>query len=174
MFIHVDNVPFYSQFQDIPQVEWRREGCGVASLAMQLEFYTSKPVSVTKLLLEALEFGAYTKDVGWNHKRLAALADLYGLSGKNYDFWNATDDAAFNKLKEFLAGGPVMVSIHNKFNPKTTLGHLIVVVGIHDGTVVYHDPAYGIKKDRNISESDFLKGWKRRFIVVRERAEVTK
>ncbi len=169
MFIHFDNVPFYSQFRDIPAIEWKKEACGIAALAMEMEFFKPKSVSVTKLLLEALDAGAYTTDVGWNHKKLSALAELYGLAGKNYDLWNSASDAAFTKFKELLTGGPVIVSIHNKFNPAATLGHLVVVVGIEDGTIFYHDPAYGNKIERKITENDFLKGWKKRFITVREK-----
>lgn len=170
MFIHFDNVPYYSQFQDIPRIEWQSEGCGVASLAMELEYYRPKGVSVTKVLLQALEFGAYTPDVGWKHKELSALAELYGLSGKNYDFTGADNATAFSRFKDFLASGPIIVSIHNKFNPKATLGHLVVVVGMtEDGVISYHDPAYGNKTERKISQSDFLRGWKKRFITVREK-----
>ncbi len=74
--IHFDNVLFYSQFQDIPNIEWRSAGCGIASLAMVMEFFTPKSkVSVTKLLLQALDLGAYKPDVGWKHKELSALAE---------------------------------------------------------------------------------------------------
>ncbi len=174
MLIHFDNVPFYSQFQDIPSVEWRSAGCGIASLAMEMEFFKPKnKVSVTKLLLQALDFGAYTADVGWKHKELAALAELYGLTGKNYDLIALNNQTAFDQFKDFLIGGPIIVSIHNKFNPKAALGHLVVVTGIEDGMIFYHDPAYGNKTERKISEKDFLRGWKKRFIVVREKTRVT-
>jgi len=169
MFIHFDKVPFYSQFQDIPAVEWQHEGCGIAALAMEVEFFKPKSVSITTLLLQALDSGAYTTDVGWKHKELAGLAGLYGLTGKNYDLANADNETAFGRFKELLVGGPMIVSIHNKFNPKATLGHLVVVTGIDNGTILYHDPAYGNKTERKITENDFLKGWKRRFITVREK-----
>ncbi|TSC83259.1 MAG: Uncharacterized protein G01um101419_89 [Parcubacteria group bacterium Gr01-1014_19] len=174
--IHYDNVPFYSQFQDIPQVEWQSSACGIASMAMAMEFYQPKSVSVPKLLLQALDLGAYKPGIGWKHKELSALAELYGLTGKNYDFANLDNQTVFNRFKDFMKVGPVIVSIHNKFNPKATLGHIVVVTGMADGMIFYHDPASGNKIEKKISESDFLKGWKRRFIVVREKtmAEKTK
>ena len=169
MVIHFDSVPHYSQFQDIPAIEWQSSGCGVASLAMALEFYKPKMgrVSVTNLILQALEFGAYQTNVGWKHKELAALAGLYGLTGKNYDLSELDNRSAFEQFKSVLADGPVIVSIHNKFNSKNTLGHLVVVTGIENDVVFYHDPA-GNQKEKAISAGVFLGGWKKRFIVVRE------
>lgn len=170
MDIHYDNVPFYSQFQDVPRIEWQGKACGIASLAMAMEFYKPKSVSVTKLLLQALDFGAYQINAGWKHQELSALAELYGLSGKAYDFAKLDNRSAFNEFKTVLKDGPVIVSIHNKFNPKSGLGHLIVVTGINDNAVFYHDPA-GNGKEKAISASGFLSGWKQRFIAVRERAQ---
>ena len=171
MIIHFDNVPFYSQFRDIPRIEWRSESCGIASLAMALEFYKPNSVSVPKLLVEALKFGAYQPGVGWKHSQLASLAGLYGLVGTSYDFSKMGNQAAFNEFKQFLGGGPMVVSIHNKFNPKASLGHLVVVTGIENDIVYYHDPA-GNGKEKAISISGFLAGWKKRFITVREKQEV--
>ncbi|MEK7640801.1 MAG: C39 family peptidase [Patescibacteria group bacterium] len=170
--IYYDNVPFYSQFQDIPQVEWQSSACGIASMAMVMEFYKPKSVSVSNLLLQALDLGAYKPGIGWKHKELSALAGLYGLSGKNYDYMHLDNQTVFGKFKDFMKVGPVIVSIHNKFNPKATLGHIVVVTGMENGMIFYHDPASGNKIEKKISEADFLKGWKRRFIVVRAKTPV--
>ena len=172
MIIHFDNVPFYSQFQDIPQVEWKMEGCGIASLAMEAGFYTQKKISVPELLNRAIDSGAYAPGVGWKHAQLAALAELYGLTGQNYDLSDLGSAAALSQLESFLLNGPVIASIHNKFNPKATLGHLIVVTGLDNDAVFYHDPAYGQKTERSISLAKFMQGWKQKIIVVR--AKVTK
>ncbi len=170
MIIHFDNVPFYSQFQDMPRVEWRQESCGIASMAMELGFFKAKSVPLTKLLLQALDLGAYTTE-GWKHKELSALAGLYGLQGKNYDYASSTNEAAFSEFKNLLGAGPIIVSIHNKFNPRATLGHLVVVTGINEDTIFYHDPASS-KTEKSVSTANFLKGWKKRFITVREKEVV--
>jgi uncharacterized protein YvpB len=171
MIIHYDNVPFYSQFQDIPRVEWQKKGCGIASLAMAIEFYKPNSVAIMQLLAEAIEAGAYQPGVGWKHKQLSSLVENYGLEGKNYDFSKTGNLAAFDRFKYFLSEGPVIVSIHNKFNPKATLGHIVVVTGMDNGFIHYHDPA-GMKVEKKISTAGFLKGWKRRFIVVREKPQL--
>lgn len=172
MMIHFDNVPFYSQFQDIPRIEWQQEGCGIASMAMAMEYLKPKSVSsLTALILQAVNSGAHTTE-GWKHKELAALAGLYGLSGKNYDFSDSGNPVAFDEFKKSLGGGPIIVSIHNKFDPKATLGHLVVVTGIDGEAITYHDPASGTKVEKTISTENFLKGWKKRWITVRERAPI--
>ena len=162
---HYD-VPFYSQFQDIPGVEWQKKGCGIAALAMAIEFYKPNSVAVMQLLAESIEAGAYQPGIGWKHKQLSSVVENYGLEGKNYDFSKLGNLAAFERMKYFLQDGPVVVSIHNKFNPKATLGHIVVVTGIENGFIHYNDPA-GMKVEKKISTSNFLKGWKKRFIVVR-------
>ncbi len=169
MTIHFDNVPFYSQFQDISRPEWRGQSCGIASMAMAIEFYKPKSFSITKLLSQAINSGAYDPAVGWKHQQLAELADRYGLVGTNYDFSEADNETALNNLEAALKEGPVVVSIHNKFDPRATLGHIVVLTGFENEFMLYNDPA-SAKVEKKISTLDFLKGWKKRFITVREKA----
>src|SRR3989344_2216354 len=53
--IRHENVPFYSQFEDIYLKEWQKLGCGIAALAMAIEFHKPDSVSVMDLLFEAIE-----------------------------------------------------------------------------------------------------------------------
>ncbi|TSC89236.1 MAG: Uncharacterized protein G01um10143_617 [Parcubacteria group bacterium Gr01-1014_3] len=168
--IYYDNIPHYSQFLDIPRVEWRAEGCGIAALAMEIEFYKPKSVSIPSLLSQAIKSGAHELGVGWKHKQLADLAELYGLDGINYDLTGMSKQEAFGEFKDRLAEGPVIVSVHNKFDPRAALGHMVVVTGMDNGYVFYHDPAYDNKIAKMISEKGFMKGWKQRFITVREKS----
>lgn len=158
-------VPFYSQFQDITLSEWQKLGCGVASLAMVVNYYKPDSASVMALLNRGIASGAYQDSVGWKHAELAALANKYGLSSQVYDFYKLNNEAAFDKFLELLKDGPVIVSIHNKFDPRATLGHIIVATGYENGEVIYNDPTYG--PDKRISLDGFLNGWKRRLIIVR-------
>src|SRR3989344_8293245 len=48
----VRTVPFYSQFSDIRDAKWQKLGCGIADLAMLIEFYKPGMVSVNTLLKE--------------------------------------------------------------------------------------------------------------------------
>ncbi len=162
------NVPFHSQLTEIKTYEWQQQGCGIASLAMAIDYYKPNTVSVNKLLTQAIVSGAYVPNVGWKHTELAALAGKYGLVGKTYDFSKTSNQTAFAELKDLLNDGPVIVSIHNKFDPKATLGHIVVVTGLDEQNVYYNNPALRTPGGSQISIADFLKGWKRRFITVRE------
>ncbi len=47
-------VPFYSQFSDITSATWQKVGCGIASLAMLIEYYNPGVVTVDTLLEEGI------------------------------------------------------------------------------------------------------------------------
>ena len=158
-------VPFYSQFQDIPAIEWQKKGCGIASLAMAIGFYKPDAVSITTLLKEGLVSGAYVKNVGWSHKGLTDLVTNYGLIGEIHDFTKLKAQKALDGLRDVIDKGPVVASIHNKFDPSATLGHLVVLTGYDDQFIFYNDPSG--TSDRKISNANFLRGWKRRVISVR-------
>lgn len=159
-------VPFFSQFTDITSPEWKKVGCGVASLAMIIDYYRTETISVDKLLKAGITAKAYDYNAGWTHAGLIALAKNYNLSGKTYDLSKKGSKAAFESFKTYLATGPLMASVHYKFDPKSTIPHLVVINGIKDGMVHYNDPA-SKSGDRQISTADFLKAWKMRFIVIR-------
>ncbi len=162
----VFDVPFYSQLRDIRSVEWRKLGCGIASLAMVIEFYRPGSVSVNTLLKEGIAEGAYSKNAGWTHKGLALLAGQYDLKGKAYDLSGLETASAFAQFKKILKDGPVIASVFSKFDPKSPLPHLVVINGIAGGRVYYNDPA-GFTAEKNISVADFMRGWKKRFIVIK-------
>lgn len=166
----IPQVPFYSQFQDIKPLAWQKVGCGIASLAMIIEYYKPDTVSVNKLLTEAIASGAYNTNNGWIHKDLISLSKKYGLDGNSYDLSKLNNKEAFAKFKTILNDGPIITSIHYKFDPTSTVPHLIVIDGIDEDIVYYNDPALKTGK-KTISTDNFLKGWKKKFIVVRPIAE---
>ena len=159
-------VPFYSQFKDIQAAAWQKIGCGVTSLAMVIDYYKPDAVSVDALLKQGIAEGAYLKSAGWTYKGLIQLSQKYGLDGKSYDLGTLTGDAAFTQLKAYLKDGPVIASVHYKFDPKSTIPHLVVINGVDNGVIYYNDPA-AKTGEKQISATDFLKGWKKRFIVIR-------
>ncbi len=162
-------VPFYSQFADISSPKWRGVGCGIASLAMLIEYYEPGAVTVDELLAQGIDAGAFLPNAGWKHRDLVNLSRRYGLDGNNYDLSGESKSAAYATLKRHLADGPVMVSVHYKFDPKSTIPHLAVINGIADGKVYHNDPAG--KKSGVVSEAEFLAAWKKRFIVIRPATE---
>jgi len=163
---NIPDVPFYSQFQDIDSPKWQKLGCGIASLAMLIEFYQPGSVSVDILLDEGIAAGAFINGAGWSHRGLASLAGQYGLKGTNYDFAKSDMDTAFTQLEKYLKDGPVIASVHYKLEPTNPIPHLVVVNGISGNTVYYNDPA-AESGGKRISVENFLKAWKKRFIAVR-------
>jgi uncharacterized protein YvpB len=163
--VTIPNVPFYSQFKDITSPKWQKVGCGVASLAMVIDYYNPDAVSVNALLARGIAAGAYS-DAGWTYTGLISLSKKYGLDGNAHDLSGIDSTSALSKIKSFLNGGPVIASIHYKFDPKSTIPHLVVINGIKDEVVYYNDPA-AKTGEKQISVSDFQKGWKKRFIVIR-------
>ncbi len=163
--ISIPNVPFYSQFADISSPKWQKVGCGIASLAMVIDFY--KPaVSVDKLLTQGISLGAYNSAIGWSHQGLISLSAKYGLKGIAYELSSLSQSSAFSKFKKSLATGPVMASVHYKMDPKNPIPHLVVIDAIKNGIVYYNDPAASMAK-KQISVASFLKAWKQNFIVIR-------
>lgn len=162
------SVPFYSQFKDISSAKWQKVGCGIASLAMVIDYY--KPaVPVDTLLSEAVALNAYS-DAGWTYSGLIATSKKYGMKGTAYDLGKSSATAAYTQFTTALAAGPVIASVHYKFDPKSTIPHLVVITSIKDGVVYYNDPA-ATGGGRTISVADFQKAWKQRYIVIRPVSE---
>ncbi|MCA9357286.1 C39 family peptidase, partial [Candidatus Kaiserbacteria bacterium] len=159
-------VPFYSQFTDISAPEWRGVGCGIASLAMLIEFYEPNQVSVDALLKQGIANGAFLKDAGWTHAGLINLSRKFGLAGESYSLADSSMEMAFHKLESVLEDGPVMASVHYTFDPQNPIPHLVVVNGVSDGKVYYNDPAEEAGGS-SISIAKFKSAWKKRYIEIR-------
>ncbi len=164
--VEIPEVPFYSQFSDIQFPEWKGKSCGVASLAMIVNFYKPSATLPQILLEDGLASGAYLKNAGWLHSGLINLSKQYGLKGASYELSGLSKETAFEKFKTFLKEGPVMASIFYEFDPQSPIPHLVVINGISDGKIYYNDPAE-TSGGKNISIEKFLIGWKQRFIVFR-------
>ncbi len=162
----VPNVPFYSQFADVSSASWKKVACGITSLAMIISYYKDTAVSVDKLLAEGVAEGAYLKNAGWTYAGLINVAQNHGLEGETHDLQGQSSTRALANLKDSLDDGPVIASIHYKFDPKSTIPHLVVINAIIGDTVYYNDPA-ATTGQKQISIANFLKGWKKRFIIVR-------
>ncbi len=162
----VQRVPFFSQFTDITSPAWQKVGCGITDLTMLIHYYRpDASVTVDQMLTKGIAAGAYDYTAGWTYRGLINLGKPYGLTGTWYTL-PGDSSAALERFKLLLADGPVILSVHYKFDPKSTIPHLVVINGIKDGTVYYNDPAT-TKGTKEISLADFLKGWKRKVIVIR-------
>lgn len=159
-------VPFFSQFADISSPSWKKIGCGIASLAMLIEYNKPGSVTVDTLLAEGIASDAYIDGVGWSHGGLADLASEYGLIGKAYDLAQQNMHSAIAQLESALEQGPVIASVYYTFDPQSPIPHLVVINGIEDDTVSYNDPAEP-RGGGTISKEEFVRAWKKRFIEVR-------
>lgn len=159
-------VPFFSQFDDISYPSWRKVGCGVAGLAMLIEYYEPGVTTVDTLLGKGIDTGAYLDHAGWTHNGLVNLARGYGLTGAPHDYGPKSMDIAFAALAGALDEGPVMASVYYTFEFGNPIPHLVVVNDIVDDTVYYNDPAEP-EGGGSISVEDFKTAWKKRFIEIR-------
>lgn len=155
-------VPFFSQFKDITSPKWQKVGCGIASLAMIIEYYKPDSVSVDTLLTEGIAEGAYS-DAGWTYKGLIDVSRKYGFSGESHDL--AGNSSAFTEFEKAVKKGPVIASVYYTFEPGNPIPHLVVVSKIEGDTVYYNDPAEQ-EGGGHISIQAFKKAWKQRYIEV--------
>lgn len=162
----VRTVPFYSQFADISAPEWQGVGCGIASVAMLIDYYVDTVIDVDALLADGRAAGAYLPHAGWTHQGLIDLAAAYGLTGETVSLAHLTEAAALTELEREVTEGPVMVSVHYTFEPTNPIPHLAVVTEITDGLVHYNDPAEAAG-DGTISLERFSAAWKQRYISIR-------
>ncbi len=160
-------VPFYSQFKDISSAKWQKVGCGIASLAMIIDYYKPGQMSsVDKLLEEGISNGAYLNGTGWIHNGLINVSKEYGLNGTAYDLSYKNTNDALNELEKDLDNGPVIASVHYTFDPQNPIPHLVVLNKIEGDNLYYNDPSE-TSGGKSISVQDFIKGWKKRYIVIR-------
>lgn len=159
-------VPFYSQFSDISKVGWQKVGCGIASLAMLIDFYSNEDVSVDGLLERGIASGAYLDNAGWIHSGLINLSKIYGLDGQSVSLADLNMTDAFGKFSKVVAEGPVMASVHYTFEPTNPIPHLVVITGVSDTEVFYNDPAEE-NGDGSLSIDKFQQAWKKRYIEIR-------
>ncbi|MCR4275882.1 MAG: C39 family peptidase [Candidatus Parcubacteria bacterium] len=160
------SVPFFSQFRDIDSPKWQKVGCGIASLAMIIDFYKPNAVSANALLKQGIAAGAYNYDAGWIYAGLIGLSRHYGLDGAYYNLTSLDSEAAYAALSQHLKSGPVIASVHYKFDPKSTIPHLVVLNGIQGDRIYYNDPA-AKSGELSISKEAFLKAWKKKIIDIR-------
>lgn len=161
---HAFVVPFFSQFTDITSTFWKGKSCGIAGLAMLIEYYNPGSLaSVDSLLEEGVRENAYITNVGWAYAGLIEISRKYGLDGTAYDLGEQDVDTAFLAFIEALSRGPVMASVHYTFVPTNVIPHLVIITGIEGDMLRYNDPAEptggGI-----VSVLQFKSSWKKRYI----------
>ncbi len=171
LFIPNRPVPFYSQFADIASPAWKKVACGVTSLAMVINYYSPGATTADSLLKQGIAAGAYDYSAGWTYAGLIGLAKHYGMTGQTHDYGKLAAQAAFAKFSAHLEKGPLIASVHYKFEPTNPIPHLVVIDRREGDVLYYNDPAAS-GGEKQISVADFIKAWKKRYIAVRPKGDV--
>jgi len=159
--------PLYSQHLDVSDKDWQNRACGIVALKTLLDYLDVKSTGIDSLIKEGLEIGAYQDGVGWIHKGIVDLANMYGAQLQAYDWSSDTNEDAYKKLLESLGNGPLLISMYKDFNPNQS-GHLAVLINIgEDNSLEILDPDSKERSHirRRVSKEMFLRGWKKRAIV---------
>jgi len=160
-------VPHFGQFYNIEDDKWQGRSCGIASLAMVLDYYGVK-VDLNELIEKALVLGGYVEGVGWKHQVIVDLAKEYGFKSERTE-----DDKVENLVAALNKNEPVVVSIHKSFDPENG-GHLAVLCGYfatdEEGVEGFYvndpiGPQYK-HKYQLIELEKFMDCWKKRAIYI--------
>lgn len=163
--------PCYSQYLDVKNSEWKRKSCGIVALKMILDYWAreenKKIPDIDELVKIGLNMGAYINGIGWKHKALVQIAKQYGFKGRNFDWRADSAETALAKMTGYLKLYPIMASVYKNFDLREG-GHLITLIGMENNEIFYNEPMARKREDiaKKMSLAEFLKGWKRRIIIV--------
>ena len=166
------DVPFFSQQSPGVSEEWRYRGCGISALKMVLDYWHAEKqgetTGINQILETGLAIGAYLQNIGWIHSGLVNIGRQYGYTGYNQDLAGLETELAWQCLLEDLNKHPLLASIHKRFDVDYPGGHIIVVTGFDGELVFYNDPDEHNEREgkKMIAVERFLRGWKKRYIVV--------
>ena len=107
--------------------------CGPTSVRMVLAYFG------TKIDADTAASGVYTRGQGASHEGMAKKLRQYGVKADmTYSHNLSALQAAVGR------GHPVIVNVRGNYGPRTTGGHIIVVVGFDgSGNPIINDPAGG-------------------------------
>ncbi len=164
------SVPYYSQFLDVADADWRPKACGMTCVAMLIASRGENFESIDALIKRAVEAGGYGSS-GWFHDALVATLQKHGAPAAR----RAENIPGTEPLVQSLDSSvPVIVSVVDEILEQTKF-HMVVLVGYEkdeQGTVsgfYYHDPqALSPENGANrfVPIEAFLKHWRKMAIFV--------
>jgi uncharacterized protein YvpB len=171
-------VPYYSQYKEVTDLEWQPKACAITCLKMVLDFeapnFNTTIPTLDELIQEGVSINAYSND-GWIHKGIVFLSHNHGVPAYQEEFRsvnkefekNLTEVGISKILKRLEDKKTSMVSVEKDFE-KSGSFHQILIVGYEDGNFLYHEPE---EKDETgafmqVSEERFLAHWRRLAIFI--------
>lgn len=175
------NVPYYSQFLDVEDPQWKARSCGVSCLKMVMDYYKPLGESIMDLVNEGVAKGGYCQ-YGWIHDVLIKMAVERGLKAwrKEYKSQDIKEQEKLEKvaIKEIMGciknNQPVIVSAIRNFSEMDKF-HLVVLTGFEkEGRRLkgfyYHDPDSQnreLGKNKFVPIEVFKKYWRKMSIYVK-------
>lgn len=175
------DVPFYSQYTDVQDPQWKERACGILCLKMVLDFLGPRTPTPDEFLKKGVSFGAYGT-WGWTHNGLVAVADSFGIAMERKEFRSEDQkkaekllDLGIDELVSSLERNkPVLISAIKKWVEEKKF-HMMVLVGVEEDEGVakgfyYHDPdAYTEEEGRGrfVPMNTFKRHWRRMAIFPR-------
>ncbi|TAL49218.1 hypothetical protein EPN83_01620 [Patescibacteria group bacterium] len=179
------DVPYYSQFKDVTDPEWRLKACTIANLKMALEYALGAPApSIDELIKEGLLIRGYGPH-GWIHDAIVNLAHNHGVPAYREEFRSVAVDTARSEFsrskyedsllsyslekfrKKLSAGALVIASTPRNWAPDGNF-HTTLLVGYKEKNgalsgFYYHDPdaPNEPKKDQFVDVETFKEYWRR-------------
>jgi hypothetical protein len=183
-------IPYYSQFLDVLNPDWKNRSCSVVCLKMALDYFAPEnSPSLDDLIEEGVMIGGYGEH-GWKHPSIALLAHNHGVPAYCEEFRSVTvniHDKTFSKslfegvmletgitkiINTLKQGGLVIVSVPRNMQEGGTF-HTVLLTGFEekDGGIegfYYHDPdaENDSKKDQWITTQDFGVFWRKMAIFL--------
>ena len=154
------DIPFYSQFTNVAQEEWKERACAPTCLKMVLDFLSGGKFEkgIDDLIKEGLVIvGGYEPGNGWTHAGIIRLAHNHGFQAyleefrtikvnveektfSKSDFEDLLIEKGIEKIKNTLGSGlPVIISCSKNFDEFHKF-HQVVLIGFDDNGFYYHEP----------------------------------
>lgn len=175
------DLPYFSQHADVTDPEWRSRACGIACLAMIIEYYKKTGFKTLDSLIEhGVSIDAFTTQ-GWSHPRLVIMAHNYGVLGYMEEFRSGKPEyheeffgKGIEKIVNHLKNGhPVIISTYRNWTEEGKF-HMVVLTGYlaDDNGIIgfyYSDPDAAdaeTGKGRFVDFNMFKERWRRLVIFL--------
>ena len=165
------DIPYYSQFLDVPDEYWKSRSCGMACLKMVLDHHKAKTPALYDMVKRGKEEGGHTP-FGWLHDYSLGIARGYGFQADRREKMDVE-----SSLGDFVSrlgkNEPIIVSVFRNFSEKDKF-HQVVLTGFEEDEgklsgLYFHDPDSRDRESKKhlfIPISIFIENWRRMAIFI--------